>query len=134
MNVRLIAIDLDGTLLNSEWQLSKENVDALRRTASCGMTIAFVTGRRYTFAQPLVDRLDFPYYTITNAGASTRSPSGDLLFQHPLKRDVTRRLLRFAHAYRPWTFLIFDAQGPDEVLCEKPHVTNPHVARYVGLN
>jgi Cof subfamily protein (haloacid dehalogenase superfamily) len=134
MNIRLLAVDLDGTLLDSKWQLSPTNIEALSRAHSREVAIAFVTGRRYTFTRPLIEALGFPYYAITNAGASTRSSLGKPLFRHPLVPGVSREFLRFTRAIRPWTFLIFDVSGPREVLCESPHVSNPHVARYLGLN
>ena len=50
--VRLIAIDIDGTLLDSNFQVSARNLATLRQAHSLGVEIALATGRRHTFALP----------------------------------------------------------------------------------
>ncbi len=46
-NIRLIALDLDGTLLNADKQLPEENAAALARAAEEGIEIVPATGRFY---------------------------------------------------------------------------------------
>ncbi|MGH9336790.1 MAG: HAD hydrolase family protein, partial [Vicinamibacteria bacterium] len=43
---RLLAIDLDGTLLDSKSEVPEPNVEAIRAAAEAGASIAVVTGRR----------------------------------------------------------------------------------------
>ena len=51
-SIRLIAIDIDGTLLDSNHQVSDTNLKVLRRANEGGVEIALVTGRRHMFALP----------------------------------------------------------------------------------
>ena len=45
---KLIATDLDGTLLNHESKLSKENIEAIRALAEKGVCLSVATGRTYS--------------------------------------------------------------------------------------
>ena len=59
MGVRLIALDIDGTLLDSRWKLPEANRAAICEAARRGIEVALATGRRYDFALP-VARGSFP--------------------------------------------------------------------------
>lgn len=83
-NVKLIAIDLDGTLLDSRKQVSRRNLDTLERARQQGVLIVPVTGRP---AQGLPQAvLDLPglRYAVTSNGATIRDLEADrfLLEQH----------------------------------------------------
>ena len=54
-DIKIIALDLDGTLLNSEKELSRENYRALEEAAAQGIEIVPTTGRFYN-AMPQVIR------------------------------------------------------------------------------
>ena len=58
MPVKLIALDIDGTLLDSRWQVSEANRKAIAEAARRGIEVALVTGRRYDFAMPIARELD----------------------------------------------------------------------------
>src|SRR5438445_113762 len=60
MAVRLIALDIDGTLLDSRWQLPEANRQAIAEATRRGIEVALVTGRRYDFAMPVARKLDSP--------------------------------------------------------------------------
>ncbi len=132
--IRLLAIDLDGTLLDSTWTLSNINRDALRAAYDHGVQIVFVTGRRYHTAKPITSTCEFPHFVITTAGAVTRSSSAERLFLHTLDRDLVREVLLLTEHLRPWTFMISEAEGMEDVFCESPLLENLHVARYVQRN
>ncbi len=68
-DVRLIALDLDGTLLNSEKQLSPENAEALSNAAKAGIEIVPATGRFYRAIPEVIRALPFVHYVISVNGA-----------------------------------------------------------------
>lgn len=68
-NVRLIALDLDGTLLGSDKHLSAENRGALTRAAEAGIEIVPATGRFYKGMPQVIRDLPFVRYAITINGA-----------------------------------------------------------------
>lgn len=66
-DIKLVAIDLDGTLLNSEGNLTDSQISACR-SASERVYVVVATGRRPRTARKLVADLDFPFYLITYSG------------------------------------------------------------------
>lgn len=67
--MKLIALDLDGTLLTTEKELTEENEAALRRAAGEGIEIVPATGRFYDAIPEAVRSLPFIHYAITINGA-----------------------------------------------------------------
>ena len=68
-DIRLIALDLDGTLLNSDKKLSPENEAALRRASERGIEIVPSTGRFYGGMPDFIRDLPYVHYAITINGA-----------------------------------------------------------------
>ena len=66
----IIALDLDGTLLNSDKQLSPGNLTALKAADSAGYEIVPTTGRFYNAIPQVVRDLPFVRYAITINGAA----------------------------------------------------------------
>ena len=69
MAIRLIAMDIDGTLLDSRGQVPEENARTVGEAASRGIEIVLVTGRRFDFARPIADALPCDLHLIVNNGA-----------------------------------------------------------------
>ncbi len=69
MDIKLIALDLDGTLLTTDKRLTDENRDALRNAANKGIEIVPCTGRFYLGIPDIVRELDFIHYAVTINGA-----------------------------------------------------------------
>jgi Cof subfamily protein (haloacid dehalogenase superfamily) len=118
MTVRLIALDIDGTLLDSRWQLPEANRRAIAEAARRGIEVALVTGRRYDFAMPVAHKLDSPLTMIVNNGALIRSKEGRTHLRHLLPRGVAERVL---HATKPWrdgAAVVFDRPRENQVMLE----------------
>lgn len=80
--IRIIALDLDGTLLDSNKQLSKRNLAALGRAADAGIEIVPTTGRFYGGMPEVIRQLPFIHYAITVNGAQTASlMDGKVIYQ-----------------------------------------------------
>ena len=67
--VKLLALDLDGTLLNSQKELTPRTCDALYTAAEAGVEIVPTTGRFFTGMPEVVQKLPFLHYAITINGA-----------------------------------------------------------------
>ena len=68
-NIKLIALDLDGTLLDSDKRLSEENRAALERAVAEGTEIVPATGRFYRGMPEIIRDLPYVRYVITINGA-----------------------------------------------------------------
>lgn len=69
MSIKLIAVDLDGTLLNSKKELPQGNIDAIRWAVSQGVEVAFATGRIGSELDDLVCALPEVRYSLQSNGA-----------------------------------------------------------------
>ena len=69
MDIRLIALDLDGTLLTTDKRLTEENRAALQRAADNGIEIVPCTGRFYLGIPDVIRELDYIHYAVTINGA-----------------------------------------------------------------
>jgi len=68
-DIKIIALDLDGTLLNSRKELTEGCLSALERAAAKGIEIVPTTGRFFGGMPPCIRELPFPHYAITINGA-----------------------------------------------------------------
>src|SRR5215831_354427 len=116
--IRLIAIDLDGTLLNSKVELSQENLKALRRAHEAGIEIVLGTGRRHDFALPIAVTLGFDLWMFSSNGAVTRSTRGETFHRDLLPRQTATRLAQAMRKLRNYMVLTFDRNGPGAIVCE----------------
>jgi hypothetical protein len=115
MSIRLVAIDLDGTLLNSRREISEGNRRALLEAVEREVQVVIVTGRRFHSALPLVSQIPCLVTLITSNGALIADSSGEVLHRDFLPRDVAQQVLEFAREYRPYSVAIFHTPGYGQV-------------------
>src|SRR6202140_4432586 len=117
--IRLLAADIDGTLLNPEFQISKADLAALRRAHSKGVEIILVTGRRHMFALPIAQQLGFDLWLISSNGAITRSLSGETFHRDMLPAETCRRLCKAMQEFRGNTVVTFDKESKGALVLER---------------
>ncbi len=132
--VRLIAIDIDGTLLDSKVEISPANLNALRRAHEAGVEIVLVTGRRHKFALPVAQSLGFDLWLISSNGAVTRSTGGELFHQDLLPRTTALKLCRYMQPFRNHTVLTFDREGMGAIVCENHEQLYGVIQRWMEKN
>ncbi|HYN15251.1 MAG TPA: HAD family hydrolase [Terriglobales bacterium] len=66
--IRLLAIDIDGALLEPQFQVSSANLRGLTRAREAGVKIVLVTGRRHQFALPIAQSLGLDLWLISSNG------------------------------------------------------------------
>ena len=116
--IRLIGIDVDGTLLDSEGHMPDANREAIADAVAAGIHVALVTGRSYPFARPVADRLPDSITLIVSNGAVERSTSGATLARRLLDRIVARAVLEATRPHRSAAALIFDRDEGRQVIFE----------------
>ncbi len=90
----LIAIDLDGTLLNSTGQVSEANAAALREAVARGHVVAPATARWFQAARRPFESLGLAVPAIAAAGADVRLASGSVVLQEPLDPAFASEIAR----------------------------------------
>src|SRR5712692_10808896 len=118
MAVRLIALDIDGTLLSSRFTVSERNRAAIAGATRRGIEVALVTGRRYDFAMPVARKLDCPLTMIVNNGALIRSKEGRTHLRHLLPQSTAERVLALMRPWRDGAAVVFDRPRENQVMLE----------------
>ncbi len=134
--VRLVAIDIDGTLLPTfSKALSPRNAQALRAAQVAGITVAIATGRRTAYTAPLFEGLglqaDMPL--ITSNGAVTRTLGGDAIDCFELEARVARGLCGLLRPFGTMVFT-FDTPGAGDLVLEDLEQAHERIAVWVEAN
>ena len=132
--IKLIGIDVDGTLLNSRGRIPEENLDAIRAAAERGIQIAIVTGRSFFFARPAVAPLPDPLTLIVHNGAIARTRSGDTLLRRLLPAPRARDVLDATRAWRASAVVIFDRPLERQIVYDRHDWTHRNRARFHERN
>jgi Cof subfamily protein (haloacid dehalogenase superfamily) len=132
--IRLLAIDIDGTLLNPEFQISPADMAALRRTHAKGIEVVAVTGRRHTFALPIVQQLGFDLWIISSNGAITRSLAGETFHRDLLPAETCRKLCAKMQEFRGNTVLTFDTDAKGAIVLEHMNELSASIQRWLEKN
>ena len=132
--IHLLAIDIDGTLLDPHFEISTANLAALRRAQESGVEIVLVTGRRHQFALPIAQSLAFPVWLISSNGAVTRSVSGELFHRDLLPADTVRDLITHMEPFRGNLVVTFDREGKGALALERTDELTCHIQRWIESN
>ncbi len=117
--IRLIAVDIDGTLLDGASRLPDANRQAVRAAAARGIDIVLATGRAFHHARPVAERLDAPVTLIVNNGALVKTRDGETLACRPVPRDLARGLVADTRPVREGAALIFDRSDDRQYVYER---------------
>jgi Cof subfamily protein (haloacid dehalogenase superfamily) len=134
MAVRLIALDIDGTLLDSEWKLPEANRSAIVEATRRGIEVALVTGRRYDFAMPIARNLGSPLTMIVNNGALVRTHDGETHLRHLLPRTIARQVLEITLPWRDGAGVVFDRPRERQIVLEVLETDEPIRSAYYKRN
>ena len=107
----MVAIDLDGTLLNSDKRISIDDIRALQEAVDRGVEIVLVTGRNFSFAVPVVEMLPFEVALVASNGAVIRNRQGETFLRSLLPVATVRHILETTVDFRPYTVVVYDLPG-----------------------
>ncbi|MBL8829868.1 MAG: HAD family phosphatase [Planctomycetaceae bacterium] len=135
--IKLLALDVDGTLVNSRDELTSATRDALRRAAEAGVQIVLATGRRYSRTLPLVEPLGIDAPLVTASGALIKRPSDHhTLYRAEFAPGVLRKTLQVVAAAGFDAVLYGDTYGEGfDFYCPRGEVPDqPELGEYFMLN
>jgi Cof subfamily protein (haloacid dehalogenase superfamily) len=134
MSVRLIALDIDGTLLDSASEVPEANRRAIEAAVKRGIEVALVTGRRYDFALPIARQIPCPLTMIVNNGALVKSKDGVTHLKHLLPQQTARAVLQLFPEHRAGTAVVFDRPRANQVIYEQIDWEDPRRKLYYARN
>lgn len=133
MPIRLLALDLDGTLLNSRGEVTNHTRQTLEQVRKSGVKVALVTGRRFRDARPLALELGVDVPVIAHNGALTKhARTLETVAVVLLPVTAAREALRIGRRMNANLLVSDDYQGAGVMVYDHLSGDNPAVLRYVA--
>jgi Cof subfamily protein (haloacid dehalogenase superfamily) len=132
--IRLLAVDIDGTLLNPQFQISPADLAALRKASQLGVEVILVTGRRHSFAMPIAKQLGFDLWLISSNGAITRSMQEETFHRDLLPAGTCKRLCAVMKEFRGNTVLTFDKETKGAIVLEHMDELGASIQKWLEKN
>lgn len=90
-DIKLIAIDIDGTLVNSKSELTPETIAAIKEAKSRGIKVVLCTGRPLSGAEALLEQLDLDHaadqYLVCFGGAAVKTTAGQVIYERGISYE-----------------------------------------------
>ncbi len=117
--IKLIALDMDGTLVNHDGDVSKENEEAVQRAKDNGIHVVLSTGRSLPFCRDIAEQLGHSAYLVTVNGGQIFDQELNLVESTHLDQDLVKRLweLKKKHDVYFWSSTtegVFNTKKPFE--------------------
>ncbi|WP_409293448.1 Cof-type HAD-IIB family hydrolase [Peribacillus sp. SCS-37] len=102
--VKLIALDMDGTLLSPDHTISDENVQAITEAQELGVHVVLSTGRALASCRELSKSLNLNSYLVTVNGSEIYDETGELIERNPIGTEHITMMHKLAmeHKARVW--------------------------------
>ncbi len=131
--IKLLAIDLDGTLLNSTGTVTEANRAAIRAAENAGVLVTIATGRRFRDARPVGVDLEFNAPLITHNGALLKyAGSLETVAASLLDLATTREIVRVGKQYGGDALVSADPHGKGSMLYDRVSDDNLPLQKYLG--
>ncbi|MFC9775109.1 Cof-type HAD-IIB family hydrolase [Paenibacillus chitinolyticus] len=116
MTYKLIALDVDGTLLNDDYLLTERTRETVRRVHEQGCSIVLCTGRGPASAIPVLQELGLEGTVIThNGGATVQSPGLELIHQYAFRVSQIAPMIAYCREHK----VHFDVCAPFDMYLER---------------
>lgn len=99
-DIKLVAIDLDDTLLKNDLTISPRAKNAIAKAVESGVAVTFATGRMYASALPFARDLKLDMPLITYQGALVKYVDGREVYHKPLQMELAKRVVDFLMPYK----------------------------------
>jgi 5-amino-6-(5-phospho-D-ribitylamino)uracil phosphatase len=133
MPIRLLALDLDGTLLNSRGQISERNHKTIAAARETGVHVALVTGRRFRDARPVALELGLDVPLISHNGALTRHVRTlETVAIFPLPVAAARKALAIGRAAGADPLVSDDRDGLGILVFDRLSGNNSAIGKYIA--
>ena len=97
--IKLVALDMDGTLLNSRHQVSKENKEAIQKAQEQGVVVVLSTGRSISTCREHADALGLTSYLVTVNGSEIWDENRNLFRRELLKNEQIEWMYNLSRQY-----------------------------------
>ena len=126
---KLLALDLDGTILDMSLNLDPRDVEALNSMVRAGVNVIPCTGRPFPGALPWVKRLGLPGPVICYQGAEVRALDGSVMLDHGVTHELAMEVVHYAEARD----LHVQAYRDDELIVPRDRPEAHQYANHAGM-
>jgi 5-amino-6-(5-phospho-D-ribitylamino)uracil phosphatase len=131
--IKLLALDLDGTLLNSRGKISEENKRAVRKAEEKGVLVTIATGRRFRDARPVALEIGFNAPIITHNGALLKFAESLKTVEFSLlSSETVREILRVGKDTGGDALVSVDPHGKGTLLYDRVSNENLPLKKYIA--
>lgn len=123
-DIKLIVLDVDHTLLNSQSELSERNERALKAAMEKGVQVMLATGKNYGACKDLIFKLGIKTPCIFAQGLMIHEPNGAIRHQQTMDTEVVRRIITFGED-RGFAFVLY-SQGRMLARANNPYINELH--------
>jgi hydroxymethylpyrimidine pyrophosphatase-like HAD family hydrolase len=140
--MRMIAVDMDGTLVGSDGKVSERNLAAMRASEQAGIEVVVATGRRHCYAMRVLRELGLREEDalISSNGTVTRTIGAKLLERTLLPAATAKWLCGHVEEFRNALVITFDKVGPDgedargALVVEHLDVLTASIGKWIAAN
>lgn len=130
MQIKLIASDMDDTLLNNKFVISERNAKAIQSAMDKGLLFVLATGRMYCSARPHALNLGLDVPLVTYNGALVKgSKSGEVFYEHKLNFDTAKEVLAYCKEKHYYAQVYIG----DDILVDKKGKWSDMYAKVIGV-
>ncbi|MCD9188186.1 MAG: Cof-type HAD-IIB family hydrolase [Pyrinomonadaceae bacterium] len=130
--IKLLALDLDGTLLDSKGKIPEANKTAIRQAEEIGVLVTIATGRRFRDARPVGLELELNAPLITHNGALLKfAESLETVSASLLPNETVCEILRIGREFGAEALLSADPHGKGTLLYETVSADNIPLQKYI---
>lgn len=135
--IRLVAVDIDGTLLpSSGTTISKRNRRALQDAQAAGLHVVIATGRRHQYAEPVLEQVGLSPRSvmISSNGSVVRYFDGELIERNLLREETARALCGALRPFGQTMVFTFDRTDGPSLVVESMASLHRRIALWVEAN
>ncbi len=131
--IKLLALDLDGTLLNSRGEISEQNRTAIRAAEDQGVLVTIATGRRFRDARPVGLELDLNAPIVSHNGALVKyADTLETVAASILDPNTTQEIVRVGKHYGGDALVSADPHGKGTLLYDCVSADNVPLQKYLA--
>jgi 5-amino-6-(5-phospho-D-ribitylamino)uracil phosphatase len=131
--IKLLALDLDGTTLDSSGNVTDANRLAIRAAEDAGVLVTIATGRRFRDAQPVGRELDLNAPLITHNGALLKfADTGEAVHYSLLSNETSLEIVTVGKRFGGDALVSADPLGPGRMLYDRVSADNRPLMKYIA--
>ncbi len=131
--IKLLALDLDGTLLNSRGEIPEKNLEAIQQAEQMGVLVTIATGRRFRDALPVARQINLNAPVICHNGALLKyADTLETVAVSIVANETVKEILRVGREFGGDALISADPRGKGVLLYDRISDENIPLQKYIA--